>query len=367
MQERKSISIMKNNKLLIISTGAIIGIIAVLLVKLGNPANMGFCIACFIRDTAGAFKLHSAPIVQYVRPEIIGLVLGAAISAFAGKELVARSGSNSLIRFVLGFFVMVGALMFLGCPLRMMLRIGGGDLNAVVGLAGFIVGIGIGILALNKGFSLNRSYKVDKAESYVFPAIQIVFLAVLVLAPTLLVFSTEGPGSMHAPIIASLAAGLVAGFLAQRTRFCTVAGIRDSIMFREFSMLYGFIALIVVTIIVNLIFGFFNLGFEAQPVAHTDGLWNFLGMVLVGFGSVLLGGCPLRQLILSGEGNIDSVITVVGMFVGAAFCHNLGLASSADGPTANGKIAVIIGFVVVALIALFNIYANKKKGESKSC
>ena len=47
---------------------------------------------------------------------------------------------------------MVGALMFLGCPLRMMLRIGGGDLNALVGLAGFIVGIGIGIFALNKGF-----------------------------------------------------------------------------------------------------------------------------------------------------------------------------------------------------------------------
>ena len=102
---------------------------------------------------------------------------------------------------------------------------------------------------------------------------------------------------MHAPLIMSLAAGLIVGAMAQRARFCTVAGIRDSIMFKDFSMLYGFIVLIAVTIVVNIIFGFFNPGFEAQPVAHTDGLWNFMGMVLVVFVSVLLGGCPLRQLI----------------------------------------------------------------------
>ena len=36
---------------------------------------------------------------------------------------------------------MIGALMFLGCPLRMVIRIGGGDWNALVGLVGFISGI----------------------------------------------------------------------------------------------------------------------------------------------------------------------------------------------------------------------------------
>lgn len=353
---------MKSNKLFIIITGAIIGVIAVLLVKFRNPANMGFCIACFIRDTAGALKLHSAAIVQYMRPEIIGLVLGASIMAFSKKELIARSGSNPVLRFVLGFFVMVGALMFLGCPLRMMLRIGGGDFNAIIGLVGFVGGILLGILALNKGFSFNRSYKVSNAEGYVFPIIQIAFLVILVAVPSLIVFSQEGPGSMHAPLIMSLAAGLIVGAMAQRARFCTVAGIRDSIMFKDFSMLYGFIVLIAVTIVVNIIFGFFNPGFEAQPVAHTDGLWNFMGMVLVGFGSVLLGGCPLRQLILAGEGNIDSVITVIGMFIGAAFCHNFGLAASADGPTSNGQIAVIIGLAVVGVIAIVNIAGNRKKG-----
>ena len=62
-----------------IGAGLIIGIIAAVLVLLGNPKNMGFCIACFIRDTAGAVGLHQAAAVQYIRPEIIGLVLGAFV------------------------------------------------------------------------------------------------------------------------------------------------------------------------------------------------------------------------------------------------------------------------------------------------
>ena len=89
------------------------------------------------------------------------------------------------------------------------------------------------------------------------------------------------------------------------------------------------------------------------------GLWNCLGMLLVGFGCVLLGGCPLRQLVLSGEGNSDSAVTVLGLIVGAAFAHNFGLASSANGPTGAGKIAVIVGIVVVALIACLNTFKKK--------
>lgn len=63
----------------VIVTGAIVGLSAVLLTHFGNPANMGFCIACFLRDIAGSLGLHSAGKVQYIRPEIIGLVLGAFV------------------------------------------------------------------------------------------------------------------------------------------------------------------------------------------------------------------------------------------------------------------------------------------------
>ena len=51
---------MKKENLFVILTGVVIGIAALVLTALGNPANMGFCIACFERDIAGAVGLHSA-------------------------------------------------------------------------------------------------------------------------------------------------------------------------------------------------------------------------------------------------------------------------------------------------------------------
>ena len=55
--------------------GALCGVVAVLLAIFGNPGNMAICIACFIRDTAGALGMHQAAVVHHARPEIIGIVL----------------------------------------------------------------------------------------------------------------------------------------------------------------------------------------------------------------------------------------------------------------------------------------------------
>lgn len=357
----------KNEKKIIVVAGVVIGIIASLLVVFGNPANMGYCIACFLRDTSGALGLHSAAAVQYIRPEIIGLVLGSFIVALATKEFEPKGGSSPMTRFILGFFVMIGCLMFLGCPFRTILRLAGGDLNAIFGLVGFTAGILVGVFFLNRGYSLKRTYSLPKLEGKIFPMVQLAFLALLIAAPAFIKFTEAGggPGAKHAPIYISLAAGLIVGALAQRTRMCMVGGIRDVVLFKEWKLLAGFIAIFASALVSNIILtnmgvgSFFKLGMEGQPVAHTDGLWNFLGMALAGFGCVLLGGCPLRQLVLSGEGNTDSVITVVGLMIGAAFAHNFGLASSGEGPTMNGKIAVIIGFVVIAVIAYFNTYRKE--------
>lgn len=345
---------------LVVGTGLVVGAISIALVAFGNPKNMGFCIACFLRDIAGGVGMHRAEVVQYIRPEIIGLVLGALAMSLIGKEFAPKGGSAPLTRFALGFAVMVGALMFLGCPLRMMIRIGGGDLNAVVGLIGFVAGILIGIFFLNKGFSLKRTYDLPKLEGYMPGLTAIGLLLLLTFGAGLLFFSESGPGSMRAPAAIALIAGLVVGALAQKSRLCTVGGIRDALMFKDFHLLYGFIAIIVTVLLGNLLTGAgVKVSFVEQPVAHTDGLWNALGMVLVGFASVLLGGCPLRQLILAGSGNADSGVAVLGMVVGAAFCHNFKLASSADGPTANGQIAVILCLALVALIAVLNLHKQK--------
>ncbi|MFZ1985293.1 MAG: YedE family putative selenium transporter, partial [Desulfatitalea sp.] len=128
----------------IIGVGAVIGILAPVLQKLGNPGNMGICVACFERDIAGSLGLHRAEVVQYLRPEIIGFVIGALIAAYLFKEFRPRAGSAPIVRFVLGAFAMIGALVFLGCPWRAMLRLAGGDGNAILGLLGLTFGIWVG-------------------------------------------------------------------------------------------------------------------------------------------------------------------------------------------------------------------------------
>ena len=360
---------MKKEKTTIVAAGILIGVISAMLVFFGNPANMGFCIACFLRDTTGALGLHSAAAVQYIRPEIIGLVLGACIVSLITKEFRPRGGSAPITRFTLGAFAMIGCLMFLGCPFRMILRLAGGDGNAIFGLVGFVCGILTGTFFLKKGYTLKRSYKMPKLEGAVYPAFQIVMLILLVAAPAFIHFTEPegGPGAKHAAILISMAAGVIVGIVAQRTRLCMVGGIRDAVLFGEYKLLFGFVAILISALVMNLILGavtgtaFFTPGFAGQPIAHTDGLWNALGMYLAGFACILLGGCPMRQLILSGEGNTDSVVAVFGLMAGAAFAHNFGLASSADGPTANGKIAVVIGIVVVAVIAVVN---STRKAEA---
>ena len=170
---------MKNEKKAIVAAGLVIGVISALLVFFGNPTNMGFCIACFLRDTSGALGFHAAPVVQYIRPEIIGLVLGACIMAMASGEFKARGGSAPVTRFILAVFVMIGCLMFLGCPFRMILRLAGGDGNAILGLVGFMLGILAGVFFLKRGYTLKRSYKMPALEGQLFPALQIVFLVLL--------------------------------------------------------------------------------------------------------------------------------------------------------------------------------------------
>jgi YeeE/YedE family (DUF395). len=350
---------LSNSKAKLVIAGVVCGLVAAALAYFGNPGNMAICIACFIRDTAGALKLHQAAPVQYVRPEIIGMVLGAFIISIATKEYRSTAGSSPMIRFVLGIVIMIGSLIFLGCPLRMILRMSAGDLNAYVALIGFAGGVATGAVALKKGFSLGRAYDTHKANGMVMPALM-VGLLILAVTTTLLVSSTEGPGSMHAPIALALTGGVLFGIVAQKSRMCFAGGIRDVALMKNFDLLAVIGGLFVVMLIFNIAMGNFKFSFTGMPVAHSEHLWNILGMYTVGFAAVLAGGCPLRQLILSGQGSSDAAVTVVGMFVGAALAHNLGLASagatpeSAGGTTQAGRIACIIAIAVCFVIAFTN-------------
>lgn len=352
--------------------GVICGVVAACLTWFGNPANMAFCIACFIRDTAGALGLHSAETVQYARPEIIGLVLGAFIISVATKEYRSTAGSSPMVRFVLGMILAIGSLVFLGCPLRMIIRMSAGDLNAWVALIGFILGVGTGVFALKKGFSLGRAHLTNRVSGGILPALMLGVL-ILALGSSLLKSSTSGPGSMHAPILLSLAGGLIFGAVAQKSRMCFAGSIRDVILMRNFDLLTIIGGFFVVMLIFNIATGRFVPAFDTPGViAHSEHLWNILGMYAVGFAAVLAGGCPLRQLILAGQGSSDSAVTVLGMFAGAAAAHNFGLAASGTALDAetqelvagtvpmNGKVSVILCIIVCFVIAFMN-----KRSEGK--
>lgn len=352
------------------ASGAVIGLLVMLLAIYGNPANMAICVACFIRDTAGALKLHTAAPVQYFRPEVVGFVCGSFLMALLTKEYKSTAGSSPMVRFILGAAMMIGALVFLGCPLRMVLRMSAGDLNAWVALIGFAGGVATGSFFLKKGFSLGRAYEAKPVGGAVLP----VLLAALLgnrRSDRRLRSQHRRPGSKHAPIILSLVVALIIGALAQKSRMCFAGSIRDIILMKNFDLISIIAALFAVMAVYNVANGSFHLGFSGQPIAHSQHLWNILGMYVVGFAAVLAGGCPLRQLILAGQGSSDSAVTFLGMLIGAAFAHNFGLVGAAakaatetepavaGGPAAAGKIAVIVCIVVLFVIAGTNLRRQK--------
>ena len=246
--------------------------------------------------------MHRVDVVQYLRPEIMDFVLGSFVVSLIAGEYKPR-----------------------------------------------------GVQFLKHGYSLGRSYTEREARGWIFPALMVGLFLFLVFQVSFapggpIFFSLEGSGSLHAPIILSLIAGLVIGALAQRSRFCTMGAFRDVILLKDFHLFSGVAALLFFAFVMNLILSQFNPGFEGQPIAHTDHVWNFLGMVLSGLAFVLAGGCPGRQLFLSGEGDMDAAVFALGMIVGSAIAHNFATASSAKGIGTFGPAAVIIGLVFCVII-----------------
>lgn len=391
------------------AAGLVIGVGAAWLVSVGNPGNMGLCIACFNRDITGFFLGANANMggVAYIRPEIIGLLGGALGASLLTREFRPRGGSSTLLRFVLGFIFMVSSLIFLGCTVRAWLRLGGGDLNALWGVAGIIVGVTFGALMLKKGYNLGRARKVSPIVGYIGPALAVVLLALAVSAsvgakpaaftmtpekakstPQGAVISADGailkpvgatfvngdivaedgtvvseaavvekagkmPGGLRAPLLISLIAGLALGIVAQRSRFCSVGGIRDVVLVRRFDLLFGVIGLLIGATVANLFFGQYVLGFVGQPVAHTNALGNFAAMVVAGLAAIMLGGCPFRQVIMSGEGDADGTMAIAGMFAGAGFAHWGKFASTPAGLSPNAW--VVLGVMAVILVGILFI------------
>ncbi len=134
----------------------------------------------------------------------------------------------------------------------------------------------------------------------------------------------------------TLIAGFFIGYLAQRAGFCAIGGFRDYILFRHTRLLNGFIAMILSAAVAYLIFHAVTpTAFEHFPWALTSGILSpvpgapaglsligyivlaLIGGAGMGFIGVYLGGCPLRQIVMTGEGNLKSLWFVLGMAAGS--------------------------------------------------
>jgi YedE family putative selenium metabolism protein len=319
---------------------------------------MGICGACFLRDTAGALGLFAGDGPRIFRPELVGLILGAFLLRLGQGRFEARAGAHSAARFFLGIWMGVGALVFLGCPFRMLQRLGGGDLNAVVGLGGFILGVGVGRVFEKRG------YTAGKTAPVITPAgIPPLVLAIGGLILFLNGNMPFGPGPddtsnrpPHAPWLWALGIALIAGMALSLTGFCAVTGARQ-VFSGPRRMLWATIALIGGYSVLYALTGKLKVGFADQPISHSDHLWNVLAMALVGLTGVLAGGCPVRQVVLAGEGNGDAMITAMGILAGGCLAHSFRLVSSSDGSTPAGRAAVLIGLAVSLAYAIWVITA----------
>lgn len=337
-------------------SGLLLGLFGVMLSVWGNPENSGICVSCFIENSAGALGLHNNPRLQYLRPELIGFVLGAFASALIRKEFRSRGGSAPLLRFGAGFFLIVGCAVFIGCPIKLFLRFSAGDLTSLSGVVGLVVGVWCGLKGLAHGVELGRlsPAAAPAGSGLLSPLLFIMLLAFIFVAPPVLIASDRGSSAQHAPMLISLGVGLTLGFFAQRSRFCITGSIRDIILMgRRAPLLWGGIAFLSTALITNLATGRFNPGFAGQPGSHHENLWSFLGMALVGWLSVLIGGCPFRQLVKSGEGDSDATLVVAGMFLGGALVQGWTLAATSAGVPVGGKIAVVAGFLLLLAGSLF--------------
>jgi hypothetical protein len=332
-------------------TGAMLGFSGVFLVVLGNPVNSGICVSCFMENVAGALQLHDNIRMSYIRPEFVGFILGSFLLALRTGRFRPVGGSAPVTRFFVGFFIIVGCAVFIGCPIKMYLRLAAGDLTAVAATAGLILGIWIGVKYIKMGYAMEPAKQVQKAKGYVFPLFAAVLLLLLFLDTSFVVKGDKGPAAMRAPLWAALIIGLTVGALAQRSGLCVTGAIRNFLLAREKTLLNGLLTSFGVALAASLAFGQFKLGINAQPASHLSHGWTFLAMTLVGFASVLIDGCPFRQLIKAGQGDTDAAVASLGMLTGGALVYVWLIGSSSAGPTLPGKIAVLLGFAVSLAVA----------------
>ena len=164
------------------------------------------------------------------------------------------------------------------------------------------------------------------------------------------------------PVIYTLLLGFVIGYLGQRARMCFIGGMRDYILVRDTYLIKGLFGFLAAAFLGFVLFHFvipyatigsfpwfmngagvflnrwaaMNIQATPSPILPVPGdpiTWSpkvihhlilaVIGGMMVGFFSVLAGGCPFRQHVMAAEGSRSSLSYIIGFALGAVVFHKL--------------------------------------------
>jgi len=116
-------------------------------------------------------------------------------------------------------------------------------------------------------------------------------------------------------VLSGLLVGLLFGWILQRGRFCMNTAFRDTIFIKDLTLLRAYIIALMISIVgANLLNDYFHvLHLARQPFLPVA---QIIGGYVFGMGIVISGGCGSGIWYRAGEGQIASLVAIVGFFAG---------------------------------------------------
>jgi hypothetical protein len=122
--------------------------------------------------------------------------------------------------------------------------------------------------------------------------------------------------------LVSLGVGLIVGYLGQRSRMCTIGGLRDFVLVRDTGLLKGVGAMLLASWVafgvLHAIAGS-NLNRLVAAGTTPSGIGAvvaiLVGGLALGFFATLSGACPLRQHVLAGQGRVGAWVFLAGFYL----------------------------------------------------
>jgi uncharacterized membrane protein YedE/YeeE len=136
-------------------TGGIF-VLAEVVLGIYPPSAYAFCMSCHVRDLLNTgmneiFRTHYQVTAVAERALLLtspGVLLGAFIAARSNRETRALRADRPLVSALLGFVVMTIGILIFGCPTRIVLRAGYGEVYGIAALLGMLAGIAVASWAM---------------------------------------------------------------------------------------------------------------------------------------------------------------------------------------------------------------------------